>query len=79
MNNQRFVVVKHAAKEQSALYFTENPRKGVLLECSAHQSYTGEQVGLKPFYDTKEAAEEACNAANEFNPSCGYAVCPVIE
>lgn len=76
---QRFVIVKHGSKDVSHHYFAENPRKGVEITASAHESYTGENVGIKPFYEDKTLAIEDCHKMNEYNPTGQYEVCPVIE
>lgn len=75
----RYVIVKHAAKHASHVYFEENPRKGVDISFSAHETSSGEKLNIQPFYTEKETAEADCKKINEYNPSGEYAVCPVIE
>lgn len=75
--NTKWIIVKFAAKDYWLYYFDKNPVSGVEESHSTHSSPTGKKIGIKPGYMDKTQAEKHCEEINVFNPSGGYAVCPV--
>lgn len=73
-----FVIVKYASEDAWEYHFDRNPVDGVHHSYSCHNTYTGKQVGIQPSYDDKNKADADCIKINEANPSCHYAVCPVL-
>lgn len=73
-----FVIVKYADKQHQKGWCNGNPEEGVFASLSAHDTYTGKVIGMKPYYKTKEEAEPDLKKAIEENPTVGYAICPVL-
>lgn len=71
------MIVKHAAPETWNLYFEGDPQEGVHASYSAHDTYTGQVVGIRSCYTTKEFAQEDLKKMLAENPSGCYAVCPI--
>lgn len=73
----KWIIVKFASKDYSKFHFEKDPTKGVDVGYSAHGSFSGGEVKILPLYTDENAAIQHCAAINEYNPSGGYAVCPV--
>ena len=73
--NPHYLVVKHAGPTWHH-YWVENPQDGVCYCNSVHDTFTGINNEVKPFYlDYKEAKGVAENL-NKVNPVGDYEVCP---
>lgn len=73
-----FVIVKNAGPECIERW-EGNPTDGVHPSFSCHDTFTGQDLGIRPVYTDKDEAEIDCQRANHSNPSGYYAVCPVLE
>lgn len=52
---------------------------GLYPTWSAHDTYTGRNLKLKPRYEDHSEALQDLLLINAANPTCHYAVCPIIE
>lgn len=75
----KFIIVKYAQDGAWEHYWEEDPKEsGIHPWASAHLSYSGQAVGLKPSYESVEAAQTDLNAINSCNPVGQYALCPIV-
>ena len=75
----KFVIVKFAGIDYWDLNFVDDPKKGVHISYSCHDTYSAKRVGIEAEYTNLRDAERDCLDLNHSNPSGYYGVCPVIE
>lgn len=72
-----FCIVKYAG-DTHKYYWEHDPKEtGVSEEASAHDTYTGKQVGILPKYRYLDEALEAAAKMNAYNPSGDYVPCRI--
>lgn len=70
-----YIIVKNAGSHWAA-YYEDDPKKGSVHQShSAHFTYTGRKLGIKPNYTDKRLAELDCERLIQENPIGDYAVC----
>lgn len=70
-----FIIVKNAGVTWP-YYFIEDPKKGnIHPSYSCHETYTGKELNIKPYYENYEEAKKDCDNLNKHNPSGDYDIC----
>lgn len=72
-----WVIVKYAARDD--MWSGVLPKHGVPLAANICDTYTGEQLNVKPYYlDFDEATAKLMQCKKE-NPTVDYALCPLFN
>ena len=75
-----FVIVKYAEDNIWEYHWEDDPKQtGVIKDHNAAYTHTGKEIGLPYGGMTEEQAQAWLKKMWEYNPSAGYAVCPLIE
>lgn len=74
-----YIIVKNAGSSWP-YYFIEDPKMGAVhASYSAHDSYTGRTLNIKPSYEDYQEAIRDCEKMNKANPVGDYEVCVLKE
>ena len=78
--NPLFVIVKNAEDNIWEYHWEDDPKQtGVIEDHNAVHTHTGSSIGLPIEGLTQEQAQQWLEKMQEYNPSVGYAICPLIK
>lgn len=75
--DKKWIIVKNANKVNWPFYYETDPKKGISVSHSAHNTDTGKECSIDSLYTDLQKANLDCETINTHNPAGNYAVCVI--